>query len=236
MKKSALQYFLFSLVILFWGCEKNNCPSPIIQRGQPESPTPPIPKLYTYSVKYSSANDYDAHLVYNSFTLGNINYPSHATLYSEAWTNGGLQVARSIIDFPLDNIPQGSTIHKAILTLYADTTNPVSPKFGHSTLGGPNDWVIKKVIVPWNINIVTWNNQPATDNADTLLMAASISGDQRYDIDITKFIKERYANPTSHYGYLLKLNNETPYRSIAFCSSNHQYQQLAPELKVEYTK
>ncbi|HSZ25315.1 MAG TPA: DNRLRE domain-containing protein, partial [Cytophagaceae bacterium] len=176
----------------------------------------------------------------NSIGANTSNYASYTYLVVDTWTNGGdTQLTRSLLDFNLSSIPSGVTISKAILVLYADTTDVVyggetKADNGHSTLSGPNNWLLERITSAWTESAVTWNTQPTIDTS--INVPASVSRSQTYEIDVTNFIKDEIANPTLYYGFMLKLSNESPYRSLIFCSSRHQYSTLSPALKITYMK
>ena len=51
---------------------------------------------------------------------------------------------------------------------------------------------------------------------------------------VIKFVQEEVNNPSLHHGIMFQLKTEVEYRAVAFCSGEHQYPQLHPELEVNY--
>jgi hypothetical protein len=48
-------------------------------------------------------------------------------------------------------------------------------------------------------------------------------------------LQDNIDNPNSGFGFLLKLKNETPFRLLAFASSDHPNSALHPKLQITYT-
>jgi hypothetical protein len=54
-------------------------------------------------------------------------------------------------------------------------------------------------------------------------------------MDVTNLIQDVMADPSNSFGFLLKLKNETPYRLLAFASSDHPNESLHPKLEICYS-
>ncbi|MGB0427611.1 MAG: DNRLRE domain-containing protein, partial [Flavobacteriales bacterium] len=172
----------------------------------------------------------DAYLDYINL---NSNYGSHADFAATAWTNSGnTAISRGIIDFDFSDIPSGSTINSANLSLYAYD----SPSNGsHSTQSGSNAAVIKRVTSSWEENTVTWNNQPTTTSTNEVSLPASTTTLQDYDVDMTDLVQDVIDNPTTSFGFMFKLLTEQYYRRMLFASSDHSNEALHPTLEVCFT-
>ncbi|KAA3638778.1 MAG: T9SS C-terminal target domain-containing protein [Bacteroidetes bacterium] len=139
-------------------------------------------------------------------------------------------IDRSLINFDLSSLPENAIIVSAKLSLFANTVNG-----GHSTVDGPNNCWIEKIIQPWEEETVTWNNQPATTTENRVALAASQSFDANYiDINVTNLIKDIFENPSEGFGLMLKLQNETLRRSLEFGSSDAPDDNLHPKLVINY--
>lgn len=156
---------------------------------------------------------------------------------ASAWTNaGGLGIQRSLIDFDFGVIPQNATIQSAILTLYNNPTSQNGFQNGeHSHVSGSNSSVLQRIVDPWQINSVNWNNQPATDTLNQVSLPQDTNVHQDYILDITGLVQDRVQNPTNNYGFMLKLLTEQQYRCLVFASSNHTNPALHPKLVITYT-
>jgi hypothetical protein len=160
-----------------------------------------------------------------------------STLVATVWTyNGEEGTGRFLIDFPLsqDIIPEGMKILKAELNLYY---NPVSGHIGHSTMGGKNNLIIRRITEPWDEHSVTWYNQPETsmDTNQVMINSSNLENQHYLNIDVTGLVSSMINNPDEGYGFLVKLLEEgSVYRSVVFASSDHQNPLLWPSLDIYY--
>jgi Secretion system C-terminal sorting domain len=164
----------------------------------------------------------------------NVNYGNHPEYTAIGWTCGGVQcIGRSLLEFDLSSIPLGATVQSASLDLYANT----SPNNGNgSPMFGPNAAKLYRVTSSWNESSVTYNSQPTYDINNPINLPASTSAFQNYlAINVTSMVSDMVSNPSSNFGFLLKLNSELPFSSIIFASSDFSDSLLWPELNVEYT-
>jgi hypothetical protein len=163
----------------------------------------------------------------------NLNMNNHDFI-ANAWTaNGDSFVMRSFIDFDLSQLPPNATIISAHLSLYG---NPQSghPQL-HSSLSGPNTSELHRITSLWGETSVTWNSQPTTDSTNKVILPQATSTTQNYlNIDVTSHIQMKVSNPTSHYGFMLKLATEYKYRCMVFASSDHTNPYLRPRLVILY--
>lgn len=166
----------------------------------------------------------------------NSNYGSSAQLPASAWTFGGAPgVVRSVLDFDLSSIPDGATINSAYLSLYAWDSNGGLGQ--HSTLSGSNDCWLRRIISPWDESTVTWNNQPATTTTNQVTLAESTIPSQDYlNIDATDMVRDMINNPSTSFGFLIRLQDESYYRQLNFASSDHMDKALHPKLVVSYSQ
>jgi PKD repeat protein len=162
------------------------------------------------------------------------NFGDNPEFAGNAWTFSGIPgVVRSVIDFDLAIIPDTVTITQAYLSLYAWDSDM---GFGrHSTLSGSNACLLQRVITEWDENTVTWNTQPATTTQNEVILPESTSDTENYlNIDVTTLVKDMKSNPTESFGFMLKLETESYYRLMNFCSSDHTNPALRPKLVVKY--
>ena len=166
----------------------------------------------------------------------NRNYGSNPQLAANAWTFGSnTGIIRSVVDFDFSKIPNGAIIQSANLTLYAwDSSNG----FGqHSTLSGSNECWIQRITSDWNENTVTWNNQPMTTTTNQVPILASTYPSQNFhNIDVSKMVQDMINSPSTSFGFLIRLQNESYYRRMNFASSDHNNESLHPKLVICYTK
>ena len=163
----------------------------------------------------------------------NTNFGNSAEFNAIAWTNGGnISDSRALLQFDLTGIPAGSVIQSAYLSLFYDS---ISSNLGHSQLSGSNECNIYKNTDPWDEDVVTWTNKPGTTSVNSGYLPASSSNTQDYtNIDITAMVQDFTDDPQHNYGMMVQLINETAYRSLIFCSSDHVDPTTHPKLEITY--
>lgn len=164
----------------------------------------------------------------------NVNYGNHPEFTAMGWTCSGPScVARGLLEFDLTSIPVGAVIQSASLNLYANT-NPYNGN--GSAMFGANAAELYRVTSSWNESSVTYNTQPSYNVSNSINLPASISAFQNYlGINVTSMVSDMVTNPSTNFGFLLKLNNELPYASMIFASSDCDDSLLWPELNIEYS-
>lgn len=164
-------------------------------------------------------------------TTQNNNYSTIPSLTIYGWTNGGqLGVKRAFLDFDLGLIPEPSVLVSARLSLYYNPDDAIESTDVHS---GENDWVIQRVVEPWNPEAITWNTQPTVTNTNEVLIPATASGDENFeDIDVTAMVQDMLS--TSSSGFRLSMVTEQPYRMLILASAEDDDPALRPRLEIEY--
>lgn len=160
----------------------------------------------------------------------NTNFGSSNEFMSFTWTfSGSTATSFSLMEFDFSAIPVGAIITNAKLSLYH---NSLTASQGHS---GDNACYLKKITSTWDENLVTWNTMPTTTIVDQILLPTSNTGFQNYtNIDITNFAIDWQNNPGSNFGMMLELIDETPFKSMKFCSSDFPNPILRPKLEITY--
>jgi len=167
-------------------------------------------------------------------------YPNHRDFQAMGWTwyshgfDGGIR--RSLINFNLSSIPADAKIEEATLSLFYNATSGEIPSTnGHSQRDGSNRSILYRITSPWTEDSVTWNNQPSISTTNNILVKASDSADEDYEIDVKNLIEDMVANPGGSFGFMYMLENEEYYRATIFASSDHEDSDLHPQLEVKYT-
>ena len=155
-----------------------------------------------------------------------------------AGTNGGVNdINRTFIAFDLSTIPTNAIIDSAYLTLFysqaiVDILYQASTYFdGH--VGDTRIW-IQKVTQPWAENTITWNNQPLATIANQISVPTHTSKTQNYKFIVKDFVQGMVANPANNYGFMLRLQNETPYTLVALATSDDANPSVRPKIQVYY--
>ncbi|MFI5221767.1 MAG: DNRLRE domain-containing protein [Bacteroidia bacterium] len=183
----------------------------------------------TLTLRPNAATGKDATIT--SLTAGS-NYGTDPDLAAIAWTNGGNSfIERGLVGFDLSSIPQNAIISGATLSLYC---NPASTNTQLNS--GSNSCLLQRITSTWTEAAVTWNNQPATTSVNQVTLLQSTSTTQNYpNIDVTNLVTDMINNPSTSFGFMLKLSNETTYRSMVMSSSDHSDSTKRPMLIITYT-
>lgn len=147
-----------------------------------------------------------------------------------AWTNGGnFNTSRILIEFDFSDIPIQTQIDSASLSLFW-ISHDVLP--GQT---GENAFSIHKITESWQENSVTWNNQPSFDPQNVVEVNKSLYEEQSYlNINVTTLVQNMINSSSENHGFMIKLNEEFPYKLVIFGSSDHADNNKHPELVVCY--
>ena len=167
-------------------------------------------------------------------SVANTNYGNYQGLNAYAWsTNFEPVYYRGLIKFDLSNVPTGSTINNATLSLFHD---PISPQGPHESLTGTNTCFLQRIISAWDETFVTWNTQPSVTTINQVNIPQSTSPTQDFpNIDVSQLVQDMIDNPQNSHGFLLRLITEVEYRKMIFASSNHPDTTKHPKLTINYT-
>lgn len=184
----------------------------------------------TITVEFGTDHIKDAYInIVNSQTNG-----SSQSLIASVWTHWGeYGTGRSLIGFDFSDVEEDKKVIDARLNLYHD---PTSGHEGHSNMGGDNTGMIFRITEQWLEDSVTWDNQPATTNTNSVLIPAPDSEIANFlNVDITPIIQDMIRHPESSDGFMIKLFSEDSlYRSLVFTSSDHPINSLHPTIVITY--
>lgn len=160
-------------------------------------------------------------------------------ILAETWTfnstNCGVGISRGLFKFTeLSTVPSNAIVTGATLTLYGVSSSPN----GHGNAGS-NSCVLARVTSPWAENTATWNTQPSYTTANQLVIPGT-SNPWNYNFtsnsaDLAAMVQYMVSNPTQNEGFIMMLQSENIYNSLAFASADHPNSSLWPELTVTYT-
>ena len=146
-----------------------------------------------------------------------------------SWTsNGEFSNARMLIQFDLSSILPQTIVKKAELLFYWKSYDNLIEQTGE------NSFTIYKITKAWNENTVTWNNQPAITNTDSVVVTKSHNPEQDYSINVTGLVQDMINNPSNNYGFMCKLNEEYPYHLVILASSEDSNIDKHPKLVVYF--
>lgn len=172
---------------------------------------------------------------YNSSASTNYDWAPQSAAFIIPGYSGGVNSNRALIDFDLSTIPEDAIIVDAKLNLYA-LLNTMNDPFTQGHIG-ENASVLQRITNQWNASTTTWNNQPASVTTNQVTLPTSTSSSQDYlDIDVKNIVQDMVSNPSSSYGFKLRLVNETlPSKGLIFCSLDHGNPSKFPTLTITYT-
>lgn len=159
------------------------------------------------------------------------NYGIAPNFAAIAWTGSGHAfISRSIMQFDFSTLPSSAVIMDAQLNLYCNTTSE------HTQLhSGLNASYLQRITSTWSENTVNWVNQPSTTTTNQVTLAQSTSQTQDYlNIDVKNLLIDMISNPTTSFGFLIKLQTEATYRSLVFANSDHADSTKWPRLVICY--
>jgi alpha-tubulin suppressor-like RCC1 family protein len=171
------------------------------------------------------------------------NFGTSTKFYSGEWSASNYRVnQRSVMDFDVASIPADAVILEAKLSLYSmypqtnDDYRHTSSLIKPNSVYKSNASYIERITTGWTESAVTYNTQPATSTSHRLLLQESRAYDQNYtDFDVTGMVQDMLNNPGESYGFMLRLENETKYSRMAFCSREFPDTARWPRLVVKYT-
>jgi hypothetical protein len=186
------------------------------------------------SLQPNPLNGKDA-LLHGLSSQVNNNFGSNVQFTAAASTFSAISgVLRSIVEFDLSSVPTNANIVSAGLSFHA--WGQVAGLGPHSTQSGTNESWLERITSTWNESTVTWNNQPSTTTLNRVLLAASSAPTQNYlNTDVTLLVQDMINNPSTSFGFMLKLDTESPYRTMAFYSSDAASSALRPSLDICYS-
>lgn len=174
-------------------------------------------------------------LIWNApgFSNGTTNYGDNDAIGAHAWTNTGIpDTGRTLLYFDLGVLPAGTNLTGAYLSLWS---NPTTAYAGgqSSSLSGPNNGLIQRITSPWDELSVTWMTRPTVTTLNQVVTppTAGLYGDL-LNIDVTPLVTDMLANPSTSFGFQLRLQDEAFYRSLVFTSSDAVDPTRAPRLEL----
>ena len=160
------------------------------------------------------------------------NWGTNPNMIPSAWTYDGVFGAgRALIRFDLSQIPPGTQVLDARLTLFYD------PEAGFGEQYGENASSLQRITEDWNEMTVTWNNQPsATPAGAVYLPKTNSTSEDLVDIDITGFVAGWVLHPETNFGFMHSMVTEITYCCITYSSSDHVNTVKHPKLVITYRK
>lgn len=197
----------------------------------------------TLVLQPDAAEGLDAFLYYFSTNpdAANANQGNITVVTGFAWTNmGATTKGRTLIKFAgLSAIPDSAHIVSARLYLYGVSSSINVPQGNSTYPGSPypldNTMAIVRVTEPWDENTVTWNTQPDfIKKGGAIIPTSTAHWNYDVDINVSKMVAAMVAEPAKNYGFMIRIPDETYYKSMVFASSDDSIPARRPKLVVTY--
>jgi hypothetical protein len=147
---------------------------------------------------------------------------------------------RSLLFFNLDTLPKFSKIKKVTLKLTYDLPIPFDPIVfkpdqypvpGIKWYGG----AFQQIVEPWDENKVTWNNQPATVEANQVLLAPFNRNTNIIEVDVTRLFVPMAEVAAPNHGIMFRLWPEDNFPGFRFASSDYPEGHYRPALRIWFS-
>lgn len=136
-------------------------------------------------------------------------------------------ITRVLINFK--EIPRNVVIDSAYLSLKFNTTSIYGKQHY-----GINQFVVSRIISPWDKEDVTWNNKPVVSEFNKVYQDNVVLNNDPNRINLTKLVQEISDDYENSYGFELRLLNETQNALLLLASSNNPNKDLRPKLQIYY--
>lgn len=158
----------------------------------------------------------------------NKNFSTEENNHLYAAINGeNTNITRVLINFK--EIPRNVVIDSAYLSLKFNTTSIYGKQHY-----GINQFVVSRIISPWDKEDVTWNNRPVVSEFNKVYQDNVSLNNDPNRINLTKLVQEISDDYENSYGFELSLLNETQNSLLLLASSNHPNKDLRPKLQIYY--
>ncbi len=184
--------------------------------------------------------DYDALLslsVNTDPTAANTNFSSidrNAAYHLMGQFQSHTYTNRSLIHFDFSSIPPGTFIESATMDLFSYAG--AGGSLAHQPLY-LSESTLRRVDAPWDVNTVTWNNQPpASSTFFPAILPPPMTEDQNYlGIDVTNIVRDMIDNPSQNHGFQLRIFDEQLLGgALTFCSRDHADPNKWPRIHIKF--
>lgn len=158
-------------------------------------------------------------------------YPTGRSWRAKAGTSGGESATvRGLMQFDLSAFANDS-IDSAFLYLYSAESTAGNRHHWHA---GPNTATLYRITESWSDNNATWNDPPAYALQNAITVSATSDSLENKIIDVSPLLQDMIDHPNQGHGFMIMLNDETPYRGMLYGSSDHPDENVHPRLEVVY--
>lgn len=188
-------------------------------------------EIHHYSISLQPDGEKGKDALFGKIVPDN-NYGSSENIHLYAWTqSGAVNVNRAAVEFDLSEIPAEATIDSASLSLYFNSTSAYGDQ--HE---GETAFTIQRITTAWDESSITWRTQPAASSINQVYVDGAISPTQNFaGIDLKQLIGDYILDAENSHGFLLRFQDESPYKVALLASSDHPLAHLRPKLEIHYT-
>jgi hypothetical protein len=156
-------------------------------------------------------------------------YGNYDQLAATYWSNAADRGKRSLIRINIAHlIPSGTVLQSAKLVLKSLS---ISGGYGEKGNSGSNATYLQRVTQAWTTP--TWNTQPTTTTTGQIAIPAWTSGGNGVvEVDVTAMLQDMLNNPTTNFGFMLRLQNENGPTARNFASCDYSTAASRPKLVV----
>lgn len=183
-------------------------------------------------------------------TFAPVNNPNELQLLDEAgwirtitgidlpvmtWTTGGgTFIGREILKFDMSSIPSTATILSANLYLYSYPSPAINGNLQDANHGSDNSMLVQQITSNWLPSTVSISNMPSVNTSGQIVVPSTTQ--PRLDLDLNvKNMVQSMVSGNANYGFLLRMQAESYYKSRLFVSSyNTTYTTRHPKLVIVY--
>lgn len=157
-----------------------------------------------------------------------VNYFSEPTLNLYALNSPeSKSVNRILINF--DGIPRNVIIDSAFLSFKYNLNS--GNNLEHY---GENQFVVSRIISPWNELEVKWSSQPILSPFNKIYCSKTVLDNNPKRINLTKMLQETSDDFDNSYGFQLAFINEEQNALLKLASSDNKDKDLKPNLHIYY--
>lgn len=177
----------------------------------------------------------------------NENFGNHPNFEATFLSDSILTVmysSKSLIRFHPNELPKDARIEKVMMTLHFDPAFPWDSIYYDSLIyyadpaSSSFAWygaVLQQVVEPWEEQKVTWENQPASIEANQVYISPIVYGTNFLRINVTSLFIPMQEIAAPNYGMMLRLWPSEQFPGFSFISSDHPVPEFRPKLEIHYS-
>jgi len=161
-------------------------------------------------------------------TVNNYGTEKEINIYCDT-INGNKSINRGLFLFPLKEL-SFKRIDSVFLHLHFNENSGFYSfkEKGHS---GDLSLIVEQILVPWDENRMNWKQYPKVGQ-EKVFFKPSADSHQDFRINVSSLFPSNLDTPKTHYGLLVRLQNEEPGNYVHVVSKEHPNKEQTPTLKI----